>query len=111
MSLVVTGFGFLLFSFATSFALLMALSLFIGMGIGMSGPLSQALLYDASPPERVGEVMGLRLTAMNVNQTVVPLASGALGTAIGVAPVFWAVAGTLLWGSYATRAQWRRGRN
>ena len=109
-SLAVTGVCFVFFPLFTAVPPLMILAFFIGLGMGLSGPLSQALLYDASPPERVGEVMGLRVTAMNVNQTVVPLAAGAIGAAVGVAPVFWALAAMLLGGTYATRAQWRRGK-
>ena len=92
----------------TSLYLLMGLSFLIGLGMGLSGPLSQALLYEASPPERVGEVMGLRVTAMNITQTVVPMGSGAVSAAFGNAPVFWALALVLAGGSYAVRDQWRR---
>jgi predicted MFS family arabinose efflux permease len=110
MSLVLTGVCFVFFPMFAAVPPLMALAFLIGLGMGLSGPISQALLYDASPPQRVGEVMGLRVTAMNVNQTVVPLAAGAIGAALGVAPVFWALALMLLGGSYVTRAQWRRGK-
>jgi MFS family permease len=99
---------FVVMPVVTSLAVLMALSFLIGLGMGLSGPLSQALLYEASPPERVGEVMGLRVTAMNVTQTVVPMGSGAVSAAFGNAPVFWALALLLAAGSYGVRGQWRR---
>jgi MFS family permease len=108
MALASTGVCFVFFPLFTAVPPLMILAFCVGLGMGLSGPLSQALLYDASPPERVGEVMGLRVMAMNVNQTVVPLAAGAIGAAVGVAPVFWALAVMLMGGAYATRAQWRR---
>jgi MFS family permease len=107
MSLTFTGLCFVVFPLVTAIPLLMLAAFGIGIGMGMAGPLSQALLYDASPPERVGEVMGLRLTAMNLNQTLVPILAGAAGAAVGVAPVFWTLATLLIGGSYATRAQWR----
>jgi hypothetical protein len=36
----------------------------------------------------------------------VPILSGAVGAAIGVAPVFWVVAACLFAGGWLTRAQW-----
>jgi hypothetical protein len=51
-------------------------------------------------------VLGLRATMMNISQSAVPLVSGAIGAALGVAPVFWMVGATLLGGCYATRKQW-----
>ena len=80
------------------------------MGLGLSGPLSLSLLHDASPPDRIGEVVGLRVMLMNSSQTAVPLFAGAIGAALGVAPVFWVLAAALLAGSYAIRHQWRRGK-
>jgi MFS family permease len=106
MSLAATGACFVVFPLVAGAPVLMALAFLIGLGIGLAGPLTQALLYDASPPGRVGEVMGLRVTAMNVTSTVVPLASGAVSAALGVFPVFWALAAVLMGGSYMTRAQW-----
>ncbi len=87
------------------FVLLLPLLFIMGAGLGLSGPMSTALLYDASPPERVGEVVGLRITMANVAQTFVPLASGAVGAAFGVAPVFWAVAVALFADAYSNRAE------
>ena len=45
---------------------LLAVAFLIGLGMGLAGPLSQNLLYDAAPPGRVGEVMGLRHRALPV---------------------------------------------
>lgn len=106
MSLAATGACFVVFPLVAGVPVLLTLGFLIGLGIGLSGPLTQALLYDASPPGRVGEVMGLRVTAMNVTSTVVPLASGAVSAALGVLPVFWALAAVLMGGTYLTRAQW-----
>ena len=50
--------------------------------------------------------MGLRLSILNGMQTVVPLGAGALGGAIGVAPVFAGLGLALLAGAYYMRPQW-----
>jgi predicted MFS family arabinose efflux permease len=109
-SLAITGACFVALPLFSGVAPLMAIAFFIGLGMGLSGPLSQALLYEASPSDRIGEVMGLRVTAMNTTQTVMPLASGAVTAALGTAPVFWALAALLIGGGYLVRAQWTRGR-
>jgi predicted MFS family arabinose efflux permease len=108
LSFAVTGVSFVIFPVVTGTLVLIVLAFCIGLGLGLSGPLAQALLYEASPPGRLGEVMGLRVSAMNLNQTVVPFLSGAAGAALGIAPVFWAMAALLFAGSYVTRGQWKR---
>lgn len=97
---VAAGLGFLCFPAASTVAPLMALAFMLGLGLGITQPMSMTLLYEASPPNRVAEVIGLRSTLMTVGQTLLPLFSGALGSALGVTPVFWAIAALLLAGSW-----------
>jgi hypothetical protein len=59
-----------------------------------------AALYAASPPGRQGEVVGMRTTMINASQTFMPLAFGAAGTALGMAPIMWTLAGALALGSW-----------
>lgn len=108
MALVFSGISFLGFPAVTGAPMLMLFSFWLGTGLGLSGPLSLSLLHDASPPDRIGEAVGLRVMLMNGSQTAVPLFAGAIGAALGVAPVFWVLAAALLAGSYAVRHQWRR---
>lgn len=79
---------FLLFPFITFVPALLALSFGIGFTLGCGQPLTLNIAYNRSPPGRSGEVTGLRLTINNVTHIGVPLAAGALGAALGVAPVF-----------------------
>jgi predicted MFS family arabinose efflux permease len=72
--------------------LLFALSFGIGLALGCSQPLTLNLAYNYSPPGRAGEATGLRLTINNIMHVGVPIASGALASLLGVAPVFWACA-------------------
>ena len=110
MSLTASGACFFILPLVSSVAGLLLVAFLIGLGMGMAGPLSQNLLYDASPPDRVGEVMGLRVTVMNATSTVVPLMSGAISAAVGVLPVFWLLGAVLVGGSYLRRAQWHQAR-
>ena len=47
--------------------------------------------------------MGVRTFMLNASHTVIPLASGALSAAMGMAPVFWALAAALLAGGWFAR--------
>jgi hypothetical protein len=65
-----------------------------------------SLLYERAPPGRGAEVLSVRTWLINFSQTGVPLASGALGAAAGMLPVFWVMGAALLAaGWYATRAK------
>lgn len=96
MLLAAVSYG--LFPLAQSTAPLMALSFVLGLGLGCAQPFIMSLLYAASPAGRQGEVIGIRTTMLAGSQTVLPLAMGALGAALGMAPVFWSMAFVLLAG-------------
>ena len=84
-----------LFPLFVSVPLLVALSCALGIGLGCSQPMVMTLLYNTSPPGRQGEALGVRTTVMNASHAVLPLAFGALGAALGMFPVFWAMAALL----------------
>jgi hypothetical protein len=67
---------------------LLVLSFGIGLTLGCGQPLAQHRLRPLAARD-VAEVTGLRLTINNITHIGVPLAAGALGSAFGVAPVFW----------------------
>jgi len=90
----------LLFPLVESFALLLVMSFVLGLGLGCGSPLSMVLAYNRSPPGRSGEAIGLRQTANKVTEVVMPLLFGSLGTAFGIAPVFWVDAVMLACGGY-----------
>jgi MFS family permease len=79
---------------------LAAASFLLGVGCGCGQPLSMSLVYNASPPGRVGEATGLRLTVNQATHFVVPLLFGGLGSAVGYAAVFLTNAGFLAVGGY-----------
>jgi MFS family permease len=89
-----------MFPLVESYALLLLLSFVLGLGLGCGSPLSMVLAYNRSPPGRSGEAIGLRQTANKVTEVLVPLLFGSLGTALGIAPVFWTDALMLAVGGY-----------
>ena len=94
---------FLPFAFLHFVPALLALSFGIGLALGCGQPLTLNIAYNRSPPGRSGEVTGLRLTINNITHIGVPLAAGALGAALGVAPVFWVNATLLATSGYLSR--------
>ena len=107
-ALFISGFAYCLFPFVTSVTLLMALSFLLGVGLGSSQPMIMSLLFEASPPGRQGEVVGMRTTVLNTSSTALPLMFGALGSALGMTPVFWGIAACLLTCGYAAARKARR---
>jgi MFS family permease len=99
-ALAIAGTAYSLFPLATQVPFLIALSFLLGLGLGCAQPMIMSALYAASPPGRQGEVVGVRTTMMNASQTFMPLAFGAAGTALGMAPVLWTMALALLLGSW-----------
>ena len=104
-SLGVAGVSYLLFPLAGSAAPLMAISFLLGLGLGCSQPVIMAILYEAAPPGRQGEAVGIRTTMINASQTFIPLGSGALALAMGLAPVFWLLSAGLLGAAWMARRQ------
>jgi MFS family permease len=102
--MLISGAALLVFPLMNGVPLLMALSFLLGVGMGGTQPLIMALLYEKAPPGRGAEVLSVRTLLINFSHSGVPLAFGALGAALGMLPVFWAMgAGLLATSYYATR--------
>ncbi|MGQ0655436.1 MAG: MFS transporter [Betaproteobacteria bacterium] len=106
-ALALSGASYLLFPFVQSVPLLMAISFVLGLGLGCAQPVIMAVLYDASPPGRQGEAVGVRTLTLNASHTAIPLACGAISAAVGMGPAFWAVALLLLGGAWYARRRIR----
>jgi MFS family permease len=103
-ALGVSGTCYLLFPLVTEVPLLMLLSFVLGLGLGSAQPMVMSLLYEASPPGRQGEAVGLRTLLLNGSHTLIPVASGSLAAAVGTAaPAFWLLAACLLCGAWYAR--------
>jgi MFS family permease len=102
-SMSIAASSYLLFPFVATVPLLIGLSFVLGIGMGCSQPVIMSLLYEASPPGRQSEAVGVRTTMINASQTFIPLASGALSAALGTAPLFWMLAATLYGGAWFAR--------
>lgn len=95
-AMALSGATLLAFPLVSGVPLLMALAFLLGVGLGGTQPLIMVLLYNKAPAGRGAEVLSVRTWLINLSQTSVPLTFGALGTALGMLPVFWAMGLSLL---------------
>jgi len=102
-ALFVAGGVYLLFPFARSAPPLALLSFCLGLGLGSAQPMVMSLLHLHSPPGRMGEAAGVRMALVQSMAVAVPLVFGALGTSVGVGPVFWSVGAGLAASGFVAR--------
>ncbi len=99
--MLISGVALVVFPLLHGVPLLLALSFLLGIGMGGTQPVIMALLYEKAPAGRGAEVLSIRTWLINFTQTSVPLAFGALGAALGMLPVFWAMGAGLAAASFA----------
>jgi predicted MFS family arabinose efflux permease len=85
---------------------LLVLSIWLGFVLGLAAPMLLVLIHQVSPPARVGEAVGLRVTLMNASQTAIPLSAGGIVSLLGLTSMFWMLALTFASGAWFNRARW-----
>jgi predicted MFS family arabinose efflux permease len=103
VAMLSTGTTFFVFPLVHGMSLLLTLAFILGMGLGGAQPMIMSLLYSKAPAGRGAEAVGVRSLILNVSQTGMPLLFGALGEALGMTPVFWAMAVCLVGCGYIAR--------
>lgn len=103
-ALALTAMVFLLYPFLHSAWAMAACGTALGLGLGAIQPAVMTTLHTLTPAGRQGEALGLRSTVIHFSTLVMPLGFGALGAALGVAPVFW------LTGMALSAGAWQAGR-
>lgn len=89
-----------LFPLVETVPLLAAIAFLLGLGLGSTQPSIMSLLYAKAPPGRAGEAVGVRSVVLNASHTVLPLAFGGVGAALGMAPIFLTMSGALAGGAF-----------
>ncbi len=102
-ALFVAGAAYALFPFVASVGPLVALSFTLGLSLGSGQPMVMSLLHSMAPAGRMGEAVGVRMSIINASTFAVPLVFGAVGSSIGIGPVFWLVGGALAGGGFFAR--------
>ncbi|MCZ8520943.1 MULTISPECIES: MFS transporter [Paenibacillus] len=104
-SILTAGLGFVLIPYASSVWLLLMTSVLMGIGLGCGQPLSMSTTYNASPKNKTGEVLGLRLATNRLSQLVAPLFFGLVGTGVGLVSVFYVSGAFLIGGALLTKSK------
>jgi predicted MFS family arabinose efflux permease len=94
--------------FAGGVAVLLVLATLLGVAPGIAQPLLLASLHTVSPPGRVGETAGLRMTMVSAMQLMMPVGLGSIAGLLGFAPLFWVYA---VVASALTAGLWRSRRD
>ena len=102
-TLAISALAFAAFPLTASPLLLGAAAFALGLGLGCGQPLTMLLAFNASPPGRSAEGIAMRLAVSYGAHVVIPPAFGAIGSAFGLAPIFWTCAVLLGGGSLLNR--------
>lgn len=102
-SLYISGLIYIITPGVSWLAVLAVLIGVLGGSLGLGQPLSLAYAIQASPPERRGEVLGMRITFNRVSQMIIPALFGGIGGAAGLPVIFLASGAMLLVGGFFTR--------
>jgi MFS family permease len=102
-ALFVAGVAYSLFPFVASVTALMALSFSLGLALGSGQPMVMSLLHGLAPAGRMGEAVGVRMSIINASTFAVPLLFGAIGSSLGIGPVFWLIGSALVGGGFLAR--------
>lgn len=103
ISILTAGAAFILMPMATEVWVLGLLSGLMGFGLGCGQPLSISTTYTASPKDRTGEVLGLRLAVNRFSQLIAPVFFGVLGASGGLVLVFYVSGVFLMGGAWLSR--------
>jgi MFS family permease len=87
------------------FIVLAVLIALLGAGLGLGQPLSLSYAIQVSPPDRRGEVLGMRITFNRVSQLTIPLMFAGIGGIAGVAAIFWGSGALLMLAGFLTRTK------
>jgi predicted MFS family arabinose efflux permease len=98
LTMAIACVAYILFPLVTTVPLLAAIAFLLGLGLGATQPSVMSLLYAKAPEGRAAEAVGVRAVVLNISHTVLPLAFGGVGAALGMMPVFWSMAGLLVGG-------------
>jgi predicted MFS family arabinose efflux permease len=92
LAMLSAGTTYVVFPLVHGMPLLLTFAFILGISLGGAQPMIMSLLSSKAPAGRAAEAIGVRSLIINMSQTGMPLLFGALGEALGMTPVFWAMA-------------------
>lgn len=102
-AMIGTGAVFAMYPFAGTPALMAACAVLLGITLGSTQPMIMSTLHQVTPDGRHGQALAFRSVAINLSSTLMPLAFGAAGVAVGAGALFWLVGAAVTSGAWATR--------
>ena len=100
-AMLLTGCVFMLYPFAGTAWLMGVCAGLLGLTLGAVQPMIMSTLHHLTPPSRHGEAIAFRSMAINASSSIMPLAFGLAGSAVGPAVMFWIMGGAVGGGSWA----------
>lgn len=105
MALFIGAAAYMLVSLFHSPIVLAVIIAFMGASLGIGQPLSIVYALNHSPPERHGEVLGIRLSVNRILQFTAPILFGGLGGFFGLYSIFVTNGIIMMTGAFFTRIQ------
>ncbi len=88
-AMLFTAAVFAVYPLAHAVWLMSLCAVLLGLSLGSVQPMIMSTLHHITPPDRHGEAIALRSMAINASSTVMPLAFGVVGAALGAGALFW----------------------
>lgn len=102
-AMVLTGVVFAAYPFAATPWLMGICATLLGLTLGSVQPMIMSTLHHLTPPHRHGEAIAFRSMAINASSSLMPLAFGVAGTALGPGVMFWIMGASVGAGSWVAR--------
>lgn len=96
IAMVVAMLTFIAYAWLPGTVGLMCGSALLGAALGSVQPMIMSMLHRATPPERHGQALGLRMLTMNSATVGMPVGFGMLAAATALTAPMWVMAGALL---------------
>ena len=81
--------AFILLPFFNDTTMLALVAFIFGLGMGCGQPIVTMQMFSNSAEGRSGEALGLRMTVNHLTRVTGPVIFGFIGSALGLAAVFW----------------------
>lgn len=102
-AMLLTGVVFSAYPFATTPWHMALCATLLGLTLGSVQPMIMSTLHHLTPASRHGEALAFRSMAINASSSVMPLAFGLAGTALGPGVMFWIMGAAVGSGSWVAR--------
>lgn len=102
-AMLATAAVFAVYPWAPGALTMAACAAVLGLVLGGVQPMVMSTLHQLAPADRHGEAIALRSMTINLSSTLMPLAFGVVGTALGAGALFWIMGLAVALGSRRVR--------